>query len=384
MNHNELMLTTYRSEYAKDFESLNMAWIEKYFVPETHDLEQLSEPEEYIIAQGGEIVFAIYDDKVVGTCALIKTGEQEFELAKMAVSSEYQGLKIGYELGVYAIKKAKEMGAKRIWLESNRKLKPAISLYLKLGFKEIPIDTATPYARADIRMEIMLCGEDTLDNPVWNALISGNRNFAQGNQQVKYFDREVSPFVGFKTYSSDEFQMLHELIPDNEQRIFASSKEIVIPDNWKISGVLRAVQMVCAHLTNLPEMKLVPQPLGSGHIPQMLALARMTNPGPFDSRTIEFGHYHGFFDNHKLIAMAGQRLHIFNNMEISAVCTDPGYLGNGYAHHLLLYHLHRIKASSGIPFLHVRYDNERAIKVYERVGFEARKEIIFYRIEKKK
>ena len=156
MNQNELILTTYKSEYAKDFEALNMAWIEKYFVAETHDIEQLSKPEEYIIDQGGEIVFAVYNRQVVGTCALIKTGEQEFELAKMGVLPTFQGMHIGHKLGAYAIEKAKEMGAKRIWLESNRKLKPALSLYLKLGFKEIPMDTHTPYARADIRMEYQI------------------------------------------------------------------------------------------------------------------------------------------------------------------------------------------------------------------------------------
>lgn len=156
MSQDNLILTTYKSEYAKDFETLNMAWIEKYFVAETHDVEQLSNPEEYIINQGGQIAFAIYNEKVVGTCALINTGKDEFELAKMAVSTAFQGMQIGSRLCAYTIEKAKEMGAKRIWLESNRKLKPAISLYLKLGFKEIPIDTATPYARADIRMEYLI------------------------------------------------------------------------------------------------------------------------------------------------------------------------------------------------------------------------------------
>jgi len=151
----DITLCNYNQQYAKDFKRLNLEWIEKYFVVEEHDLEQLSNPEENIIDKGGEILFAVYEKEVVGVCAVIKTGADEFELAKMAVSPHFQGKKIGYKLGEHAIETAKLLGAKRIWLESNRILAPAINLYIKLGFKEIPI-TATPYARADIRMELLI------------------------------------------------------------------------------------------------------------------------------------------------------------------------------------------------------------------------------------
>ena len=150
----ELTIREYEPRYASDFKALNVAWIEKYFTVEEHDLEQLSNPEEYIISKGGYILFAVYNGKVVGTCALIKTGEQEYELAKMAVTPQLQGKQLGKKLGMATIEKAKNKGAVRVWLESNRILTPAISLYRKLGFVEIPIDT-TPYARADIRMEIV-------------------------------------------------------------------------------------------------------------------------------------------------------------------------------------------------------------------------------------
>ena len=151
----ELTFSNYNKEYAKDFKRLNLEWIEKYFVVEEHDLEQLSNPEENIIDKGGEILFAVYGKEVAGVCALIKTSAYEFELAKMAVSPHFQGKQIGYKLGEYAVETARLLGAKRIWLESNRILAPAINLYVKLGFKEIPI-TTTPYARADIRMELLI------------------------------------------------------------------------------------------------------------------------------------------------------------------------------------------------------------------------------------
>ena len=151
----KLTFTRFNERYAKDFMNINLEWIEKYFTVEEHDLEQLNNPQEYIINKGGEILFAVYGNEVAGVCALIKTGEAEFELAKMGVSPDYRGQQIGYELGMYSIEAAKLLGAKRIWLESNRRLVPALTLYKKLGFKEIPI-TYTPYARADIRMELLL------------------------------------------------------------------------------------------------------------------------------------------------------------------------------------------------------------------------------------
>lgn len=151
----ELEFHNYKKEYAEDFKQLNLEWIDKHFVVEEHDLEQLSHPKEYIINNGGEIVFAIYDEKIIGTCALVKTGEQEFEMAKMAISPNYRGMQLGYKLGIKIVERAKELGAKRIWLESSKRLAAAVPLYIKMGFKEIPIDYS-PYARADIRMELFI------------------------------------------------------------------------------------------------------------------------------------------------------------------------------------------------------------------------------------
>ena len=152
---NEVSILQYNPEYAADYKRLNIAWIEKYFTVEEHDIEQLDNPGEYIIDKGGYILFARYNDQIVGTCALIKTGDREYELAKMAVAEEARGKQIGKQLGLAVIEQARDAGAKRVWLESNRILTTAINLYIKLGFEEIPV-TQTPYARADIRMELWL------------------------------------------------------------------------------------------------------------------------------------------------------------------------------------------------------------------------------------
>ena len=124
-------------------------------------------------------------------------------------------------------------------------------------------------------------------------------------------------------------------------------------------------------------------PLTQEHIFQMIDLTKLTKPGPFGLRTIEFGHYEGIFDGDQLIAMTGQRLHINNYMEISAVCTHPDYRGKGYAKQLMIRQINRIIAAFGIPFLHVRYGNDSAIKVYEDLGFVKRSEMIFYFLRKR-
>jgi ribosomal protein S18 acetylase RimI-like enzyme len=223
-----------------------------------------------------------------------------------------------------------------------------------------------------------------LDNPAWNALISGNKHLSNGNGQVKYFDKEVSPFVGFEDNTADSFRILYELTPPDETRLFVTPAEIEIPGPWKVLNTIKGLQMVCNITPEQVAGSTPIVPLTNVHVPQMLALTKLTNPGPFAERTIDFGHYEGIFEGDKLVAMAGQRMHAFNYAEVSAVCTHPDHTGRGYARLLLLHQLQRIKAASDIPFLHVRYDNERAIKVYESLGFETRTEVYFYVLAKNK
>ena len=221
--------------------------------------------------------------------------------------------------------------------------------------------------------------QHVLDNPAWNALISGNKHLANGNGEVKYFDREVSPFVGFRDYSTENFQLLLDLLPhQREVRMITTPIETEIPAQWKVLREIKGLQMVYEIEKAPVEPELELTLLTDAHVPQMLALTKLTNPGPFDLRTIEFGQYYGVFDGDKLVAMTGQRMHVFNYAEVSAVCTHPDYTGKGYARQLLTHHVNRIKAVSEIPFLHVRYNNDRAIKVYESIGFYTRQEVYFY------
>jgi len=148
-------LLSYEDKFQTAFHELNRTWIEEHFELERSDREALDNPQGAILNSGGYIAIALYREKPVGTCALIKHSDSEFELAKMTVSSELRGLGIGAILGKHVLAKAKQMGAKRVYLESNTKLQPAINLYRQLGFKRVT-GVDSPYQRCNIHMEILL------------------------------------------------------------------------------------------------------------------------------------------------------------------------------------------------------------------------------------
>lgn len=153
---NQLTVQTFEEQFAADFARLNYEWLNAYFTVEPHDTEMLDHPKTYILDKGGEIFFAKLGEEVVGTVALIVETEDIYELAKMAVNPDHRGLKIGQKLIDEAIAYSRAKGMKRVVLESNTKLTPAINLYIKNGFKAAPLNACSPYARCNIRMELML------------------------------------------------------------------------------------------------------------------------------------------------------------------------------------------------------------------------------------
>ncbi|MCG8574091.1 MAG: GNAT family N-acetyltransferase [Flavobacteriales bacterium] len=146
----------FEDKYTTDFAELNFEWLRKYFYIEEYDRKVLQNPSEYILKPGGQILFARVNDKIVGTVALINREEEGYELSKMAVTEEFKGLRIGQKLMYACLDYAGQAGINRVFLDSNRKLTPALRLYEKVGFKEIPVPTDTPYERCDIRMELYL------------------------------------------------------------------------------------------------------------------------------------------------------------------------------------------------------------------------------------
>jgi ribosomal protein S18 acetylase RimI-like enzyme len=223
---------------------------------------------------------------------------------------------------------------------------------------------------------------ELLINPVFYALSDRDRHLGTGTEKVKYFYEEVSPFASFEEGYDKGFDELYDMLPPKRGVLLNNPERIKIPPNWKVLLDIEGVQMV--HVKRMPYE--VPNanivPLTKENVDEMVALAALTKPGPFASRTIEFGHYHGIFENGKLVAMTGQRMHLDRFNEVSAVCTHPDHLGKGYATALTQHQVNLIYEQGYQPFLHVRGDNTRAIQVYERLGFVISRPMNFYFLRK--
>ena len=156
-----IRIVDYEPRHQPYFDSLNRVWIEKYFKIEPRDEYVLTNPEEAILEKGGAILVAIYEDVVAGVVALIKLNNDTYEFSKMGVDQNFRRRGIAEALSHAAFQKVKNLKGKNIILFSNTKLQPAIQLYRKLGFKEVPLDEFNEYARSNIKMELDL--EQTKD-----------------------------------------------------------------------------------------------------------------------------------------------------------------------------------------------------------------------------
>ena len=150
----KLKIIPFHSKYTQDFYNLNVEWLEKYFYVEPYDEKVLSNPQKHIIETGGYIFFIKNETKIIGTIALIDQ-QTYFELSKMAILPEYRGQKMGQKLIEYCINFAKQKKWKSITLYSHKKLVPAINLYKKVGFVEVPLERDVHYERANIKMMLV-------------------------------------------------------------------------------------------------------------------------------------------------------------------------------------------------------------------------------------
>jgi predicted GNAT family acetyltransferase len=220
-----------------------------------------------------------------------------------------------------------------------------------------------------------------LDNPIWNALVTGNKKFSNGNEQAKYINRDVGIFAGLKTNNESDLNELHALVPEKSLVVLFTPGEIPIPTGWTIQLKKEILQMVYQQQDQPVAEANELTPLQEKDIPAMLDLTTLTNPGPFLPRTIDLGNYEGIFIGNDLVAMAGQRLQPDPYTEVSAVCTHPDHTGKGYAAKLVRSQVSKITAASRIPFLHVYSDNTTAWKLYEKMGFQIRRQMLVYVLE---
>lgn len=214
-----------------------------------------------------------------------------------------------------------------------------------------------------------------LDNVIWQALTTRQAEFAERSGLARRFPQEVGPLSGLIEPSDVAYASLAQLVAPGATIAVFLNDPYEPQRQWGYVVGAPLLQMVCENQANsLISATVYPPivPLGDQDSAEMIELTSLTKPGPFGPRTHELGNYVGIRDQGKLVAMAGERLKVPGYTEISAVCTHPARLGKGYAARLMADVMRCIRERGEIPFLHVRGDNARAIKLYERLGFRTR------------
>jgi ribosomal protein S18 acetylase RimI-like enzyme len=230
-----------------------------------------------------------------------------------------------------------------------------------------------------------------LDSAVWSSLTGPHAGFANGKAGVLRYSEDMSPFAGFAPppegqtdldearWYDDNWANLATLVGRGGAVTLSGPAHTIyrLPAEWQLTLRLPGQQMI-----GTPALLSEPDPeavvLGAEDVPEMLDLVRRTEPGPFLSRTHEMGRYLGIRRGGALVAMAGERLHPPGWIEISAVCTDPAFRGQGLAARLIRAVAENIRDTGAKPFLHVSATNTAAHSVYASLGFVVRQRLEFF------
>ena len=220
--------------------------------------------------------------------------------------------------------------------------------------------------------------DPSLDNPVWHALGSGDADLAEARPGARRYRPDVSVFYGVDRLDALSWAALAELAGAHRGVVLVRDDVHRVPPGWTRHETLFARQMVLEDLPghSSPNIDNVPasiRALDADDADRMLQLVGATRPGPFRARTHELGPYVGVFDGERLVAMAGERMHLPGFTEISAVCTHPDVRRRGLGAALTRHVAAAILERGETPFLHVAEGNDGARRIYEQLGFVTRK-----------
>jgi ribosomal protein S18 acetylase RimI-like enzyme len=211
-----------------------------------------------------------------------------------------------------------------------------------------------------------------LENPVWAALSGPQACFAEAAGDAAVYQSDISPFAALADNSSPA--AWRDLAKLTDYALL-TGPSITPGPGWEPAVSVPGVQMVGQSMTGVEDPEAVE--LTETDVPEILDLVERAKPGPFRKRTIALGRYLGIREGGRLIAMAGERFRAPGWTEVSAVCTDPAHQGRGLGARLTLAVAAGILGRGELPFLHAAADNDRALRLYERLGFEPSRDVIF-------
>jgi ribosomal protein S18 acetylase RimI-like enzyme len=217
----------------------------------------------------------------------------------------------------------------------------------------------------------------SLNNPIWHSLKGPHAKFAVGNGLARCYQPQVSVFYAISEPSDAAFRDLRDLVgTDGVARMLSLTPEVGHA-GWNQTFGKEIMQMVWER--PLPPVA-APEimPLGDDDVPEMTRLVEATKPGPWAPRTIDMGRYYGIRVDGKLAAMAGERMCLPGFTEVSAIAVWPEFRGRGLAQKLALHVASAIAARGERAFLHLFADNTPARTLYEKLGFVARPQKLFF------
>lgn len=216
--------------------------------------------------------------------------------------------------------------------------------------------------------------ESLLDEPIWSALCGSQAQYSVGGNASKRYQHDIVPFASFANLDSPDWAALSQLVTIGERLLIPA---MAVPDDsgFKVLQIGAVRQYVYrAKMPPIVRDDILVTNLAPPDIPEMLSLAEEAQLGAMARRALDLGHFIGIRSSSRLVAMAGERLQVGKYREISEVCTAPDHAGRGLATYLVSCLVTDIIRRGEVPILHVLVDNVRAIAVYERIGFEYRKD----------
>jgi ribosomal protein S18 acetylase RimI-like enzyme len=214
-----------------------------------------------------------------------------------------------------------------------------------------------------------------LDNPIWHSLVTRHSHLAlgerAGNGLARRYPSDIGPLSALEEPTPEAYKDLAAIVPLGDIAILFLENKPEVPSGWELLRGGTLVQMVCPTIPASIDNAIVT--MGPADIAEMVALADLTEPGPFRHGTFRLGGFLGIRVEGRLAAMAGQRLSPAGFSEVSAVCTHPDFRGRGYARNLVVEVARNIHLEGRLPFLTSFEANTGAIRIYQQVGFVLRR-----------
>lgn len=215
-----------------------------------------------------------------------------------------------------------------------------------------------------------------LDNPTWHSLSETHKDFAVEYEGIKFYHPDYCPFGGF--INSDKTATGIEAYASLTNSFFVVGNKPNNTYTFQLNNELVCNQMVLNKQIDVEIMEDIVALQTEIHKADLFNLVNLVQPGYFKNKTSDLGNYYGIYKEDKLVAVTGERMKMNAYTELSAIVTHPDFTGKGYAKQLIKFASYKIFNEQKIPYLHVAHNNIGAIKLYEKLGFQTRKEISFW------